>query len=88
MTDWHENIKTDSKPRRHPETPFRQQLAVGIRTYRKQLKLSQSELADMAGTTQATIVKLENGRGNPTLGIIIRVFDALGRDPLMMWREK
>lgn len=38
-----------------------------IRTYRQTWRMSQRQLAQLAGTTQTTIAKIEAGQGNPTL---------------------
>lgn len=43
--------------------------------------LSQAELAEAAGTTQATVSHLENAEGNPRLETLGRVFHALGIAP-------
>ena len=43
------------------------ELTTKIREYRKQIKLKQSELADMVGVRRETIFRLENGLYNPSL---------------------
>jgi len=86
--EWYEKIGEESKIRSNPAGSIKRQLAVGIRAYRKERKLSQTELAVLASTTQTTVANLEAEKGNPTLAVILRVLEALGREPLMMWREK
>lgn len=49
-----------------------------IRTRRKFLKITQEELADIAGVGVNTLIKLERGEGNATLSVIVRVLDVLG----------
>ena len=49
-----------------------------IRTRRKFLKITQEELADIAGVGVNTLIKLERGEGNPTLAVIEKVLDVLG----------
>lgn len=43
--------------------------------------ISQMELAAMVGANQATISKIEKGKGNPTLSMIIRIAKALDVHP-------
>jgi DNA-binding XRE family transcriptional regulator len=50
-----------------------QQLAQLIRKHRTAYKMSQAELARLAGATQPAIAKLEAGRANPTLKTIITI---------------
>lgn len=47
---------------------------------RKQLNISQAELAKMVGTQQPAISRLERGDGNITVGALRRIADALGAD--------
>lgn len=49
-----------------------------IRNRRKFLKITQEELADIAGVGINTLIKMERGDGNPTLSIINKVLDVLG----------
>lgn len=42
--------------------------------------LTQSELARRAHTNQVVISRLENAEANPSLGLIKRIFRALGKD--------
>ena len=49
-----------------------------IRKRRKFLKITQEELADIAGVGINTLIKMERGDGNPTLSVINKVLDVLG----------
>ena len=49
-----------------------------IRMRRKFLKVTQEELADIAGVGVNTLIKMERGEGNPTLSVINKVLDVLG----------
>lgn len=44
-----------------------------LKQRRKLLKLKQADLAEMAGVSLHTVIDLENGKGNPTLGVLSRV---------------
>jgi transcriptional regulator with XRE-family HTH domain len=45
---------------------------------RKELRITQPQLAEMAQVSINTIYKLERGTGNPTLDILIKIGDVLG----------
>lgn len=51
-----------------------------IREWRKYRGLTQTELADAAGTSQAAIALIENGKRNPTIETARKCADALGCD--------
>lgn len=59
---------------------------------RKTLRLSQVQMARLAGTSQSAISEMERG-GNPTLKTLRRLFDLLGHDltatrrPFLTWEE-
>lgn len=55
-------------------------LEENIRARRKFLKITQEELAEIAGVGVNTLIKLERGEGNPTLSVIRKVLDVLGLD--------
>ena len=50
-----------------------------IRDFRKQLGLTQQELADMVDVARQTIIAIEQGRYNPSLGLAYRITRALKR---------
>jgi predicted transcriptional regulator len=56
------------------------ELARQIIELRMKKKLTQSELARRAHTSQIVISRLENARANPSLGLLKRVFRALGKE--------
>ena len=45
---------------------------------RKELRITQPILAEIAQVSVNTIYKLERGTGNPTLDILIKIGDVLG----------
>lgn len=53
-------------------------LSDNIRNRRKFLKITQEELAEIAGVGVNTLIKLERGEGNPTLSVINKILDVLG----------
>ena len=50
-----------------------------IKEYRKELKMTQEELAEKVNVTRQTIIALEQGRYNPSLILAYRVTKALKR---------
>lgn len=49
-----------------------------IRLRRKELGITQPDLADLAGISINTLYKLERGQGNPSLDVITKVATILG----------
>lgn len=56
------------------------QLAKSMIEARLAKKLTQEELAKMAGVTQTTIARIESGTNNPTITTVTRVAHALGKE--------
>jgi len=50
----------------------------GIRRLRAQHKLTQTELAEMAGIPRATLANMEGAKSNPSISVVIKVAQALG----------
>jgi transcriptional regulator with XRE-family HTH domain len=48
-----------------------------IQQLRQQKKLTQSELADLVGTTRVTIGRIERNINNPSIGMLSLIADAL-----------
>lgn len=53
-------------------------LAAAVRGQRRDLALSQAELARRAGVARKTISELETGKAAPELGLMLRVLAQLG----------
>ena len=49
-----------------------------IKERRAKLKLSQADLAEMAGVSLATVKDIERGKGNPSLQTTEKLLDVLG----------
>ena len=57
------------------------EMAAAFVSAREQMGLTQSALANLAGTSQAYIARLEGGNGNPTIGNIGRLFACMWLKP-------
>jgi len=53
-------------------------LAAAVRGRRKDLALSQAELAHRAGVARKSISELESGKTQPKLALVLRVLEQLG----------
>ena len=49
-----------------------------IKQRRKQLKVTQRQLADLSGVGINTLTKIERDEANPTLSLLNRILDTLG----------
>ncbi len=57
-----------------------------IRQIRKEQKMTQETLAQRAGTKKSNISRLESGKYNPSLDLLIRVAACLGKR-IHIWME-
>ena len=51
-----------------------------IKQRRKELEITQPDLAELAGVSKNTLYKLERGQGNPSLGILAKLSEVLGME--------
>lgn len=58
------------------------QVGRSIHEARERAELSQRALAQLCGLTSADISRLETGKANPTLRMLLRIMDALRLDQL------
>lgn len=49
-----------------------------IRLRRKELMITQPDLADIAGISVNTLYKIERGQANPTIEVLGKILDVLG----------
>jgi transcriptional regulator with XRE-family HTH domain len=56
------------------------QIADRVAERRKELGLSQAELAELVGTTQSAIARLESGGRPPRIDTLLRIAEALDCD--------
>lgn len=52
-----------------------------LATFRKQLHLTQEQLAKIVGCRRETIVKLEKGKYNPSLKLCYKILNAINDHP-------
>lgn len=53
-------------------------ISARVRTMRKELRLTQQQLADLAGVSDATVRQIERGTGKSTLTSVLSVMEVLG----------
>lgn len=63
-------------------------IASGVAQRRAQRELSQRELADLVGTTQSAIARLESGGRPPRIDTLLRIADALECDLMVELRPR
>ena len=51
-----------------------------IKERRKSLKVTQRQLAELAGIGINTLTKIERGEANPSLGVLDKLLDTLGME--------
>ncbi len=56
------------------------ELGSSIKDRRKALRITQSDLAEMAGISVNTLYKIERGQANPTIRILNRLAELLGME--------
>jgi ribosome-binding protein aMBF1 (putative translation factor) len=70
-----------------PEALFRA-IAVQVAERRRALNLSQRELADLCGTTQSAIARLERGQRPPRIDTLMRIAGALDCELIVELRSR
>lgn len=73
-----ELLKDPDVARAYAELPLDAVIALTIAKRRRQLEMSQGQLATAAGLSQMQISRLESGHSNPTLSTLEKVGKALG----------
>ena len=54
-----------------------------IKERRHTLKITQPDLAEMAGISKNTLYKIETGQANPTIRMLNKIADILGMEVIM-----
>ena len=62
-------------------------LATSISARRKNLGISQNDLAEMSGVSLATIKNIERGKGNPSFETVEKILAVLGMAILLKVRS-
>jgi transcriptional regulator with XRE-family HTH domain len=57
-----------------------EQLGEIVKVRRKELKITQPHLAELAGISTNTLYKLERGQGNPSLEVLGKLAEVLGME--------
>jgi HTH-type transcriptional regulator/antitoxin HipB len=63
-------------------------LALYLNDQRRQLKMSQSEVADLVGLKQDTISKFENSPDNSRIDTLFRILSALNLNMTLIQKEQ
>ena len=66
--------------------PFPDQLAVAVRARRAELRLSQQDLADMAGVSERFVRFVEQGKPSLRLDTLLALLETLGLELLLATR--
>ena len=61
--------------------------ATSISARRKNLGISQNDLAEMSGVSLATIKNIERGKGNPSFETVEKILAVLGMEILLKVRS-
>ena len=69
-------------------TNLRKVLAVNLKLFRKNLGLTQANLAEMANVTDNYIALIETGRRFPSVSMLERIAKALQKDTLELFSVK
>jgi y4mF family transcriptional regulator len=60
-----------------------EQLGQAIKNRRKELKITQPHLAELANISTNTLYKLERGQGNPSLEVLNKLAEVLGMELIL-----
>lgn len=66
----------------------RRKLIEQLIRYRKSKKITQADISEFTGIQRPNISRLESGKYNPTLDMIVRVADSIGLEVEITLKEK
>lgn len=66
----------------------RKELIEQLIRYRKSKKITQADISESTGIQRPNISRLESGKYNPTLDMIVRVADSIGLEVEINLKEK
>ena len=64
------------------------QIGESIKTRRKELRITQPHLAELASISINTLYKLERGNGNPSLNVLNKLIEVLGMELRLEIKKK
>ncbi len=86
-TDWLNDFLQDDEMRiGFGAEGIKTSFALALLDARESVGMTQSELAEICGVSQAYISKLESGEANPTIGKIGAIFAAMWLEPTVGFR--
>ena len=81
-TDWlNEFLQDDERRRGFGAEGVKTAFALALLGARESVGMTQEELAEVCGVSQAYISKLESGEANPTIGKVGAIFAAMWLEP-------
>ena len=81
-TDWLDDfLQNDERRRGFGAEGIKTACALALLDARESVGMTQTELAEICGVSQAYISKLESGEANPTIGKIGAIFAAMWLEP-------
>jgi transcriptional regulator with XRE-family HTH domain len=84
-----ERLRRTLRKRRHPnEEELFDAIADKVLRRRREWDLSQEELADLCGTTQSAIARIERGMRPPRIDTLLRIATALDCDLVVELRPR
>ncbi len=79
---------TNKKQVENIQIETRKKLIEQLIRYRKSKKITQADISDNTGIQRPNISRLESGKYNPTLDMIVRVADSIGLEVEINLKEK
>ncbi len=64
------------------------EIGLQIKNRRKELRITQPHLAELAGISTNTLYKLERGKCNPSLDVLNRVAEVLGMELMLEIKKR
>lgn len=80
--------KNNKKQVENVQIETRKQLIEQLIRYRKAKKITQADISESTGIQRPNISRLESGKYNPTLDMIVRVADSIGLEVEITLKEK
>ena len=85
-TNWTDWLQDDESRRGFGAEGVKTSFALALLNARESVGMTQEELAEVCGVSQAYISKLESGEANPTIGKMGAIFAAMWLEPTVGFR--